>query len=239
MPVILVIDDQKVYRSGIRKLIEAGVRHSRVVESSEFQGLAADRQYDLILVDVGSLNDGLLDQLKTVRELNPDTHFAVMSTSTTRADVLKCLSAGFHGFVHKLQSDEDLLSAINDLLSGRIHVPRWLADGDNDRPEPAPAIASNAQVKTKKLTGRQNDILPLIAQGLSNKEISSHLNIAEGTTKIHMAALLRALGARNRAEAAFMVAKLVGSNMRSQGRLKKPGSIKSLGGRRESACRTV
>ena len=229
MSVILLIDKHSVFRSGIRGLIEARVQHSCVLDGSEFERFATNQHYDLILIDVGSLNDGLIDRLTLVRELNPDTRFAVMSTSNTRADVLKCLSAGFHGFVHKLQSEEELLAAINDLLSGRIYVPRWVVDGDNDRPQAAPSI--NAQVETYKLTRRQSDILPLIAQGFSNKEISSHLDIAEGTTKIHMAALRRALGARNRTEAAFLAAKLIGSNIRSQDQLKKPGFIlKGLSG---------
>lgn len=65
--------------------------------------------------------------------------------------------------------------------------------------------------KRPRLTRRQNDVLPLIAQGMSTKEIARQLNISEGTTKIHTAALLRAIGARNRTEAAFIAAKLVGS----------------------------
>jgi DNA-binding NarL/FixJ family response regulator len=216
--VILVIDQHRVYRSGVRQLIEARIPHSRVVEGSELEGFAANQHYDLILVDSGSLRPRLLDWLNRVHELSPATRFAVVSTSTNRADVLSCLSAGFHGFVHKLQSDEDLLAAIGDLLSGRIYLPRWLADSEYDRSEAAPS--TNSQVESLKLTRRQNEILPLIAQGMSNKEISSRLNIAEGTTKIHTAAVLRALGARNRTEAAFMAAKLVGSSIRCEGRFK-------------------
>lgn len=60
------------------------------------------------------------------------------------------------------------------------------------------------------MTRRQREILPLLAQGMSNKEIARELSIAEGTSKIHTAALLRALCARNRTEAAFIAAKLVG-----------------------------
>jgi DNA-binding NarL/FixJ family response regulator len=221
--VILVIDEHSVYRSGIRALIEARVQHARVVEASEFESFAANQYFDLILfdlilIDSGSLSYRLLDVLKEVHEVSSATRFAVMSTSNIRADVLSCLSAGFHGFVHKFQSDEDLLTAINDLLSGRIYVPRWLADGDVDRPEVPPSF--NTQVEILKLTRRQKEVLPLIAQGMSNKEIASHLNIAEGTTKIHTAALLRALGARNRTEAAFMAAKLVGPSIRSGDRYK-------------------
>jgi Bacterial regulatory proteins, luxR family len=60
----------------------------------------------------------------------------------------------------------------------------------------------------------------MIAQGMSNKEIALHLSIAEGTTKIHTAALLCALGARHRTEVAFIAARLVGSTVRAEGRFK-------------------
>ena len=72
-----------------------------------------------------------------------------------------------------------------------------------------PALSTKADVL--KLTKRQREVLSLLAQGLSNKEIARALVIAEATTKIHMAALLRGLGVRNRTEAAFKAANLVNS----------------------------
>jgi DNA-binding NarL/FixJ family response regulator len=230
--VVLIIDQHGVYRSGIRELIEAKVRRSRVVEASGLGDLAAGQFFDLILVDVECLSQRLLEYLKEVHELTPETRFAVMSSSGTRADVLNCLSAGFHGFVYKLQSDQGLIIAINDLLSGRIYVPGWLADGDYEGTEIPPS--ANLALELPKLTRRQNEILPLIAQGMSNKEIALHLNIAEGTTKIHTAALLHALGARNRTEAAFMAAKVVGSGRRVEDRFKNQRfMIKGLNGSAE------
>jgi DNA-binding CsgD family transcriptional regulator len=86
-----------------------------------------------------------------------------------------------------------------------MYVPRWLAD-DNERSE-----TPVAKCDMPRLTRRQNEILPLLAQGMSNKEIAKHLRIAPGTAKIHTAALLRALQAHNRTEAAFIAAKLVRS----------------------------
>jgi DNA-binding NarL/FixJ family response regulator len=214
--VILVIDEHRVYRSGIRELIEATIQHAHVIDAPDLHSFADSRCFDLILIDSGSLSCAVLDLLKKIHARYPTTHFAVMSSSNTRADVLNCLSGGFHGFVHKLQSDEELVTAINDLLSGRIYVPRWIADCDEETPKLAPSI--NIAVQTLKLTRRQHEILPLIAQGMSNKEIASSLNIAEGTAKIHTAALLHALGARNRTEAAFMASKLVGSRIRTEKR---------------------
>ena len=72
-----------------------------------------------------------------------------------------------------------------------------------------PALSTEADVL--KLTKRQREVLTLLARGLSNKEIARALAIAEATTKIHMAALLRGLGVRNRTEAAFKAANLVSS----------------------------
>ncbi|WP_314946292.1 response regulator transcription factor [Bradyrhizobium cosmicum] len=218
MSVILVVDAHSVYRSGLRDVIGTRFKNSRVVDTSGLEGVDLETSFDLILIDLGCLTPRSLGVLAEVFDIRPATRIAVMSTSTTREDVLRCLSAGFHGFVPKLQSDEELLSAIDDLLSGRIYVPRWLADDDVRRPATAQTV--NFDLEALRLTRRQNEILPLLAQGMSNKEIARELSIAEGTSKIHTAALLRALGARNRTEAAFMAAKLVGPRDRLATKMK-------------------
>jgi DNA-binding NarL/FixJ family response regulator len=208
--VILVVDEHGVYRSGLRALIETRVEQSRVAEASSIEGTQASECFDLILIDADCLTQRSLSVLKQIPEVNPATRFAVMSTSNIRADVLNCLCAGFHGFIHKLQPDSELITAVNDLLSGRIYVPRWFAEGEDNTSELPPSV--DIRMKRPRLTPRQREILPLLAQGMSNKEIARHLHIAEGTTKIHTAALLQALGARNRTEAAFLAATLVSSS---------------------------
>ncbi len=209
MSVILVIDEHSVYRSGLRDVLEARVAECRVIEAPALEYLAGNDGFDLVLIDSDSIERVSVDRLRQVRAFSPKTSFALMSTSHTRSDVLDCLSAGFHGFIYKLDLDEELLVAINDLLSGRMYVPRWLAD------ETASPEASAAHYDLPRLTRRQNEILPLLAQGMSNKEIAKLLSIAPGTTKIYTAALLRALQARNRTEAAFVAAKIVRSRSSS------------------------
>ena len=126
------------------------------------------------------------------------------------------LAAGFHGFISKRQSDAEILAAVMDILAGRIYVPKSFAkmgDGDAlsgrfDR-EAVPTLSTEADVL--KLTKRQREVLTLLARGLSNKEIARTLAIAEATTKIHVAALLRALGVRNRTEAAYKAANFINS----------------------------
>jgi DNA-binding NarL/FixJ family response regulator len=130
--------------------------------------------------------------------------------------MLAALAAGLHGFISKHQSDAEIIAAINDILSGRIYVPCSLVEaGDREASvsqgnrEAAPFLSTEADLSM--LTKRQREVLQLLARGMSNKEIARVLKIAEATTKIHMAALLRALGARNRTEAAYKAGNLINS----------------------------
>ncbi|XIA64888.1 response regulator transcription factor [Bradyrhizobium sp. TZ2] len=107
--------------------------------------------------------------------------------------------------------EAEWLRAITDLLSGRIYVPRWLAEQDD-----AEAISTvSLELKSLRLTRRRREVLPLLAQGTATKEIARELGIAVGTAKIHTGALVHALGARNRTEAAFFAAKIVQSKVPS------------------------
>ena len=171
-------------------------------------------KFDLVLVGA-DLSSAALATLKAGREALPATRFAIVSAAGTRADILASLAAGFQGFISKRQSDTDILSAITDMLSGRIYVPESLAEGGEgdvlSSRSYRETLALSTEADVLKLTKRQCEVLTLLARGLSNKEIARALDIAEATTKIHMAALLRGLGVRNRTEAAFKAANLVSS----------------------------
>jgi DNA-binding NarL/FixJ family response regulator len=220
LPTILLVDTQSVYRRGIKQLIEKGIAHARVDDTAKLEYSDLVERVDLVLIDSGCLDQRTGEILSDANDRNPEIHHAIMSTSKNRSDVLNCLSAGFHGYLHKLQPDDEWISAISDLLSGRIYVPPWLAHDLDAGIGFESSPSESLDLETLKLTRRQNEILLLLATGMSNKEISRELNIAEGTAKVHTTALLRALGARNRTEAAFFAAKLVGA----KGGLKNPAS---------------
>ena len=214
LPTILIVDTHSVFRKGIRKLIEDRIECSRIRETSNLQYSDLEGLVDLVLIDSGCLAERSWQLLDDARERNLGLHCAIISTSKIRSDVLNCLSAGFHGYVHKFQPDQEWLTAITDLLSGRIYVPPWLADVQDGNSQISPP--ANGEFETVRLTPRQKEILPLLSLGMSNKDIARRLKLAEGTSKFHTAALLRALGVRNRTEAAFVAAKLVGSIQRAK-----------------------
>lgn len=219
MPRILVLDEQGVYRTGLRSVIGAKIPRAEVVEASSLiEALPQIRSgaFDLVLVGTGLSDCQPLDFLKAACEASPATRFAVVSSSDMRADILASLAAGFHGFISRHRSDTEILAAITGILSGRIYVPSSLAAAGGDdalgrlNGEVLPTL-SPPEADVFKLTKRQREVLLLLAGGKSNKEIARALKIAEATTKIHMAALVRALGVRNRTEAAYKAGKLVNS----------------------------
>ncbi len=212
---ILVFDEHSVYRTGLRSLICAQMPRAEVIEASsviDALSVIRDGALDLVLVGVDAVSRAALDQFKAARDASPATRFAIMSASDTRADILSGLAAGFHGFMSKHQSEAEILAAIADILSGRIYVPGSLAqatEASGSRSGKEAASTPPFEADRLKLTARQREVLFLLAHGKSNKEIARALHIAEATTKIHLASLLRALGARNRTEAAFKAGKLV------------------------------
>jgi DNA-binding NarL/FixJ family response regulator len=220
---ILIVDSHGVYRRGLRAALESLLPGSQVLETDNLESalkqLDPDGSLDLVLVDVDASGD-VLETLYRVRHTYPKTRLVAVSATCDRQSVLRILESGLYGFISKSQPDHEIFSAINDVLSGRIYVPLMLSQVDvpdhshsaDAKPTHRTAGASIAPYMhpneerlpppKQRLTPRQREILPLLARGMSNKEIARALKIAEGTTKIHASGLIRVLGVRNRTEAA-------------------------------------
>jgi DNA-binding NarL/FixJ family response regulator len=111
---------------------------------------------------------------------------------------------------------DQLTHALRTILDGTIYVPPLLAQATREGPDGAMSQFSGADRRAapdilEKLTPRQRDVLELLVKGKSNKEIARELDLGEGTVKIHLAALFRNLGVRNRATAAVAGAQLLAS----------------------------
>lgn len=213
---ILLADACSIYRRGLRSLIETAIAHAELFEASSFSealSLSKTKRYDLILIDFEISRFQLFESLRRASDSSSSTRWAVISATDTRMNILASLTAGFHGFISKSQSEDQVVNAINDLLSGRIYVPSSLAEndiGDGSTPsfnDDAPVILGDSECLM--LSARQQEVLHLLARGMSNKEIAHSLNIAESTSKIYTAAVLRALGVRNRTEAAIKALKII------------------------------
>lgn len=204
---LLVVDDHPVFRDGLAALLRQAAEHTIVLQAPECATAleVADQHRDLDAVFVDLMMPGMTGDL-AVREFGkrrPELPVIVLSSSENPSDVRRALNAGALGYIPKSASPQTLLSALKLVLTGNIYVPPLLLHA------PAPVRHSEgttgSTVAMEQLTDRQVDVLKHLCTGLSNKEISSRLGIAEKTVKAHVAAIFKTLNVVNRTQAANAV----------------------------------
>lgn len=215
---VLLADDHALFRQGIRHLLADSLKGANVIEADGFDSALEALQQSggaaLIVMDLRMPGMAGGNSLRALREAYPQAKLVVLSASESRGDILEALGAGVHGYIPKTALPEDIASAIQYILEGGVYVPPLLSRGGGEDPllhagesKGAPAAASGPALDLTRFTTRQRDVLRLLAAGKSNKEIARDLDLAEGTVKIHLAAVFRALNARNRTEAVVLAGK--------------------------------
>lgn len=190
----MIADDHALVRRGLIGLLRAHEPGWRFAEAGGLEETLARLAVELPALLVLSLHlpgmrGGL--SLRALRAAHPGLRLAVLTGTDDRNTILDCLGAGAHGYMLKSADPEQLLHAVRMVLAGEIYVPPGLASLTGPAPPPAPPV----------LTARQADVLRLLAEGRSTKEIARTLNLGVGTVKVHLAGVYRALGAHSRMEA--------------------------------------
>lgn len=219
---IIIADEHAAYRKGLRFVLEAALQDVTFADLSslgELLSLLGDATAsDLVLLSLtltGHPDPGMITALRRVSLL---PRYVLVSPDLTLDRLLSCVADGFHGFISKRQTDADIVAAVGEVLAGRIYIPRTFLDprsfaeagsGNGVGPDPAAQARNEKPPPTWQnsafgLTSRQRQVLALLTQGLSNREIARALRIAEPTAKIHVSALMKALSVRNRTEAAMV-----------------------------------
>lgn len=199
---ILVIDDHPLFRKGVAQLLALDSGFKMVGEAasgSEGLELAKALKPDLILLDLNMKGMNGIDTLRAIRAADLDSRVIILTVSDNEEDLVTALRAGADGYLLKDMEPEDLLANLRNAAQGRMVLSDTLTgmlahalrqDGQPKRPDQA------------GLTEREQEILSLIAAGMSNKLIARELNITEGTVKVHVKHLLKKLNLRSRVEAA-------------------------------------
>lgn len=214
---ILVADEHALYRTGLRVILQAALPEADFLEAADLdslmRSLVEEQHIHLALVGLnltGSMGPRIIWDFKRASGL---TRYVVISTDCTFDQVLQYIAEGFHGFISTLQRDDEISEAVRDVLAGRLSIPRDLtpfgSTPESQRSRELPQRRSSTQQNPFGLTPRQKDVLKLLADGLSNREIAQALHIAEPTTKIHVSGLMRVLNVRNRTEAAVLARDLI------------------------------
>jgi DNA-binding NarL/FixJ family response regulator len=205
---VLIADDHGLYRAGLGFLLKDRLGVDEVIEVGSLDEaldvLALDPDIDLALFDLSMPGMAGPDSLGAVKAAYPGSNIAVISGGEDRENVLKSISAGLSGYIPKSLSDDEIARALEMMLRGYIFVPTFMATTAETPPAPRERERADPThpAPLDELTPRQRDVLHYIVQGRSNKEIARELDIAEGTVKIHLAALFVHFGAHNRTELA-------------------------------------
>lgn len=217
--VAIVADDHELFRLALVALLTRQLGFDTVIEAATFdealERLADTADVALALFDLGMPGVGSAASLATVRTCFPAVRTVVVSGSTDRNDVLLALQAGAHGYVAKETSAGGLARALSSVMEGHIYVPAFLAELPVGRGRSASEPAARLAPSEGDLTPRQCEILELIVKGASNKEIARALRLGEGTVKVHVAALFRALGVHNRSSAAAAATRVLAGRVTS------------------------
>ena len=205
---ILIADDHELFRDGLRHMLEQLDNGVVTIEANDYNQainlVENDKSINLLFLDLTMPNMHWEDGLKALREKLPsDVPIIVLSASDDRRHVMQAVNLGAAGFIPKSSNSKVMVGALQLVLSGGIYLPPTLLNhgphaNGNSQPEPPP---SHDYEITSVLTPRQREVLVLLGQGKSNKEIARALTLAEGTVKLHVTAILKALNVNNRTRA--------------------------------------
>ncbi len=205
---VLIAEDHPLYREALSELLKQLDTDIEVEEVANYPDLMerltqVGLNLDLLLLDLGMPGTDGFEAIEHMRAQLPALPIVVVTASESQANARRALECGAAGYIPKSMPREVMLSALRLVLSGGVYLPPLLVEkGREPRTEAAPRRRrKSAAREAAVLTRRQQDVLKLLSKGRSNKQIARQLGITEGTVKVHVNGVFRALGVRNRTEA--------------------------------------
>jgi DNA-binding NarL/FixJ family response regulator len=192
---ILIVEDQFFFRLALHSIVDARSDMSVIGETDKgLEGveLHARLKPDVTVMDLRLPDVSGLEAITQIRRNDPKAQILVLSNYEGSEDIHRALRAGALSYLTKDASGEELVRALQAVAAGR----RFLT--------PAVGSALAARVPDSALTDREADVLRLLAQGCSNREIASRLKIAENTTRIHVSRILDKLAVDDRTQAVLV-----------------------------------
>lgn len=207
---VLVADDHALFRDGLSIHLEQIDPHAIIFQAGTFSQamkiIDDENKLDLVIVDLDMPDMAWEEALQNLKEKAGDaTRFVIISASEDSRSIRKALEYGISGYITKRSDTKVLIGALKLILDGGTYLPPALLDNNkslNHNPN------TDNSGKGKTLTNRQSQVLGLVAQGMSNKQIAYEIGVSEATVKLHINALLRAMGVTNRTQAVITAQKM-------------------------------
>ncbi len=202
---IIICDDQAVVRDGLELLLSLE-KDFQVVgcaqDGAEAVELTAQHHPDLVLMDLKMPGVNGIEATRQIRAKFPQVKVLILTTYDDDEWVFDAIRAGASGYLLKDTPREKVVEAVRGTIFGRSFLDPAVAGKLLDQ------VARNqtqpSSLLTEKLTGREIDVLRLLARGLTNPEIATQLHLSEGTVRNHVSAILEKLNVSDRTQAAVI-----------------------------------
>jgi DNA-binding NarL/FixJ family response regulator len=201
---LVLADDHPLYRDGVARTLRDAGDFDIVGEAQDGESAAQmceSLRPDLVLLDISMPKGGGIGALARIMQMATPPKVAMLTASEDEGDLMQALKLGALGYVLKGVGASELVELVRDLAGGRSYVSPGLAGRLLLAMRGKGAAVPNPLAD---LSRREEDILKLVAQGRSNKEVGRDLNIQEKTVKHYMTSILQKLQVRNRVEAAML-----------------------------------
>jgi DNA-binding NarL/FixJ family response regulator len=200
---ILIVDGHAIVREGLRAFISTEPGMNVVGEAADGETAVEqclELQPDVTLMDLVLPNNEGFDAIRNIKHTCPRTTILVLTNLSDEERVLAAMKAGAQGYMLKDATTQDIIRAIRDVYNGKVVLHPSVAH--------VLLVALQTQNETHKmvlrtLTDRETQVLQLVAQGYTNQEIASHLEIDERTVRVHVTHVLQKLDLNNRTQAAL------------------------------------
>jgi two-component system nitrate/nitrite response regulator NarL len=203
---VMLVDDHPLVRSAVRQAIDAPdvefVGEAGTAEDA--YAVAMRSKPDVMLVDIELPGASGVQLLRELVPRLPETRFVMLTVSTADSDVLEAIDYGASGYLTKDLTPEALLRAVRGAHAGDLVIPRRMAArlvrrlADRGRRAPS----GHDPLIDHGLSSREREVLRLLAEGMTDREIAGALTISTRTVETHVSSVLHKLNARNRVEAA-------------------------------------
>jgi two-component system nitrate/nitrite response regulator NarL len=205
---VVVADDHAPTREVVREALESGGCAVVADVGSASAALAAAREHrpDVCLLDINMPGSGLL-AAADITEAVPGTVVVMLTASRDDEDLFAALRAGASGYLLKDMDPDRIAPALRGVLAGEAALPRWLVRKviDELRSEPKRTLSLRPKRPASQLTPREQEILDLMAEGLTTEEIATRLFVAQVTVRTHISTVLKKLRVPDRAAAVRLV----------------------------------
>lgn len=211
---LLLVDDQAMFREGLGTLLALQPDFEIAGEAGDGAAAVASAKRirpDVVLMDLRMPGVGGVEATRRIKAAQPEVRVIVLTTFEEDEEVFAALRAGASGYLLKASPSEKLCEAIRLAARGESLLEPSVAAklvAEFTRLAARVPAAMKPVVLAEPLSVREREVLRLLAEGLSNKEIGQRLNIAEGTVKNHLSQVLGKLGVLDRTQAALRAREL-------------------------------